>query len=398
MGHGATVRRPAGHLAGDGTAGAGRSRTVRRRSSRRRTPSASPSGPPAGLRGYGGRVTVPADVVADLTEDELIASFLPLLPRGQPHAGAQRRRRRRRRRAGRPLLRVDRRARGRAPLPPRLEHGRGRRLARRHAEPLRHRRHGRRADRDGRRPGAAAGHARGVAARLLPRHWPRRARRSASASTAATCPPGSSSSSPSPSTATSAAARPVLRSGARPGDVVAHSGRLGPQRRRLRAAHLRTPRRRGRGAHRRLPPPAPGALGRARRRPRRGERDDGRLRRPAARRRPPRPGVRGRARAGPAGRDGARRARRRWPTPPPAWASTPRTGCSAAARTTACSRPSRPAPRCPRGSSPWAGWRPDRAAPGGHGHRRRRRARRRRPAGTTSGRSRGSPGAVRRWP
>ncbi|GAA1654136.1 thiamine-phosphate kinase [Georgenia ruanii] len=39
-------------------------------------------GRPAHSGGYRGRVTVPADVVADLSEDELIASFLPLLPRG----------------------------------------------------------------------------------------------------------------------------------------------------------------------------------------------------------------------------------------------------------------------------------------------------------------------------
>ena len=174
----------------------------------------------------------------------------------------------------------------------RLVDGVRRRVQGRRAEPRRRRRHGRRADRRCSSPWSRRVD-RGGLGSTWPTGWPRPAPATGAPSSAATCPPARTASwSRSPRSATSRAARPVLRSGARVGDVVAVAGRLGRSGAGLALLLSRPP---GRGARagggppRPSPPYAagPGAADAG------ADVDARRHRRPAARRLPGRRGQRG---------------------------------------------------------------------------------------------------------
>ena len=226
------------------------------------------------------------------------------------------------------------------PLPPRLGLGDRRRPPGGRAEPLRHQRDG--------RPGHLA------------HHRPRRARPTCRRSGRSTSPTGS------PRSATLVGASvvggdltrsdqiviavtvigactqaPVLRSGARPGDVLALAGRQGWAAGGLAVLGrgFRSPRVLVEAYRRPEPPYDAGPAGRRRRR----HRDDRRLRRPARRRRPPRRRLGRRHR-----RTTGRRSRSpsRWSPSAPRPAPTRSSSSSAAETTTRCWRRSPTRARC----------------------------------------------------
>ena len=253
--------------------------------------------------------------------------------------------------------------------------GARRRRQGRRAEPRRRRRDGRGADRPARRRSSPTPSSRWSGRST----WPAASRRSPSRrgrrSSAATCRrrrPGSSSSR-SPPWATCAGRAPVLRSGARPGDVVAVCGSLGlsggglalyergePDPDRVLAAECR----RAAGTvealgerplavralmrHHRAPVPPVAGPGRGPRPPGRTPLDR-RLRRARHR---PRPGRRRQRGAGRPRRGGAARALRRRPADLALGGPRRCTRCSPGARSTRWSASSPTRRRCPRARSP----------------------------------------------